>query len=247
MGTGAYVLGAAVIGAYASSRSAKKARQAISKSGREAFDAAHAAAAESRELAQPFIDIGLGAGNQLQNMLANPNQGLDEINPVVDILRNQGFEQIQESAAGRGRLGAGGTLKDLTQFNTDLATTVAPQLQNQRFNQLFNVLGLGANVSQGQGTQALNTAANQGNILQNIGQANANAAIQQGNNFNNLLNTGAQVYGQFGQSAPQTAQTAAATQNFNFNTPGSDAAANFDFSVPDDFGAPNYNSLGGPT
>jgi hypothetical protein len=240
------IIGTAVIGGYVSYKSAKDARKAISKSGRESFDAAHEAAAESRELAQPFIDIGLGAGNQLQNMLANPNQGLEEINPVIDFLRKEGFEDIQESAAARGRLGAGGTLKDLTQFNSDLTSTVVPQLQNQRFNQLFNVLGLGANVSQGQGTQALNTAANQGNILQNMGQANANAAIQQGNAINNVLNTGAQAFGQFG-STPQSQQTANATQNFNFNTPGADAAANFDFSVPDDFAAPNYNALGGPT
>ena len=100
-------------------------------------------------------------------------QGLEEINPVVSFLRDQGFEQIQESAAAQGRLGAGGTLKDLTQFNTDLTSTIVPQLQNQRFNQLFNVAGLGANVAAGQGTAGLQTATNVSNLLGNVGAAEA--------------------------------------------------------------------------
>jgi len=101
-------------------------------------------------------------------------QQLEEINPLVSFLRDQGFEAIQESAAAGGRLSSGGTLKDLTQFNTDLTSTIVPQLQNQRFNQLFNVAGLGANVAAGQGTAGLQTAANIGN-LQTFG-ANATAA-----------------------------------------------------------------------
>lgn len=100
-------------------------------------------------------------------------QGIEEINPIVSILRDQGFEQIQETAAARGRLGAGGTLKDLTRFSSDLATTVVPQLQQQKFNQLFNVLGLGANAATGQGQAALSTASNIGNLLGNQGAANA--------------------------------------------------------------------------
>lgn len=97
-------------------------------------------------------------------------QGLEEINPVVDFLRNQGFEQIQESAAAQGRLGAGGTLEDLTTFNTQLASTVIPQLQNQRFNQLFNTAQLGANVAAGQGGAALQTGANVSNLLSAAGR-----------------------------------------------------------------------------
>ena len=125
------------------------------------------------ERTQPFADIGLAAGEQLQSFLADPNQGIEEINPVVSFLRNQGFEQIQESAAAGGRLGAGGTLKDLTRFNTDLTSTIVPQLQNQRFNQLFNTASLGANVTAGQGTAGLQTATNISNLLGQQGQAQA--------------------------------------------------------------------------
>ena len=96
---------------------------------------------------------------------------LQQINPLVGFLRQEGFEDIQESAAARGRLGAGGTLKDLTQFNTQLTSTIIPQLQEQRFNQLFNVLGLGQSSAVGQGTAALQTAGNIGNLQTAIGAA----------------------------------------------------------------------------
>jgi len=157
------------------------------------------------ERTQPFVDIGLSAGEQLQNLLNNPEAGLDEINPVVDILRNQGFEQIQESAAAQGRLGAGGTLKDLTQFNTDLTTTVIPQLQNQRFNQLFNVLGLASNAATGQGSAALSTASNISGLESNIGAIRGNEAINQANVATNTLGNLSSVFGaNFNNNQPQT-------------------------------------------
>lgn len=165
-------------------------------SGNDAAIAEQRAAREAFfERTQPFVDFGLGAGQSLMDLLNNSEAGLDQINPVVDILRNQGFEQIQESAAAQGRLGAGGTLKDLTQFNTDLTTTVIPQLQNQRFNQLFNVLGLGANAASGQGTAALNTSSNISNLLSDTGKARGNKAVNQSNAFTNALSTGAQFFG----------------------------------------------------
>lgn len=146
-------------------------------------------------------------------------QGLEEINPLVSFLREEGFEGIQESAAARGRLGSGGTLKDLTRFNTQLTSTIVPQLQQQRFNQLFNVLGLGANVSTGQGTAGLQTASNISNLLGAQGAAKAQGAINQGNIAANTLGQLSGAFGTFqgggfggggapvagaGQGAPRT-------------------------------------------
>ena len=122
-------------------------------------------------------------------------QFLEQINPLVDFFRQEGFEDIQESAAARGRLGAGGTLKDLSRFNTQLAGTLVPQLQNQRFNQLFNLLGLGANAATGQGTAALQTGANVSNLLGNIGGAQAQNQLNQGQIASGLTNQLAGVFG----------------------------------------------------
>lgn len=145
---------------------------------------------------------------------------LDEINPLVSFLRNEGFEDIQESAAAKGRLNAGGTLKDLTQFNTDLASTVAPQLQQQRFNQLFSTLGLGANAATGQGTAAMNTAVNTGNLLQGIGNARAQGTIGQANAISSGIGDLAGLYGLsraggFGGASPPPPVQVGGTQNPN--------------------------------
>lgn len=144
---------------------------------------AQAQAAPAAVPATPTAQTG-----QQQSLLA-------QVNPLVDFMRQQGFEDIQESAAARGRLGAGGTLRDLTEFNTNLAATVVPQLQQQRFNQLFNLLGLGANAAAGQGTAGLQTATNIGNLMGNIGQAQAQGAIGQANAFGGMIGGLSGIYG----------------------------------------------------
>lgn len=137
---------------------------------------------------------------------AGPNRlsQLEEINPLVSFLRDQGFEDIQESAAARGRLGAGGTLNELTEFNTNLASTVVPQLQAQRFNQLASILGIGTNAAAGQGSAIMNTGANTANLLGNVGQAQAQGQIGRANAITNTLGNVAGAFGAFGGSgAPQ--------------------------------------------
>jgi len=147
-----------------------------------------------------------GLPQTIEGEAAQPLAGLEEINPIVSFLRDQGFAQIQESAAARGRLGAGGTLQDLTRFNLDLSATVAPQLQNQRFNQLFNLAGLGANVAAGQGTAGLQTAGNIGNLLAAGGQAQAGGILGQSQaitgGIQNLAGVAGAFPGIFGGGAP---------------------------------------------
>ena len=197
-----------------------KAEKESAKATREAIAEQNASRLSTEERIQPFTDIGLESAQQLQNLLANPNQGIEEINPIVSFLRDQGFEGIQESAAAEGRLGAGDTLKDLTQFNSDLTSTVVPQLQNQRFNQLFNVAGMGVNAATGQNQATLQTGTNISNLLSQGGQNKANSTINAANTkaagTNNLLNTVASLYGASSGSAPQTGQAATTQTGASF-------------------------------
>ena len=208
MGTAAAIVGGSVLGGVIQSQGAKSAASKQAGAADRGTAEQRAARLAAEERLQPFVDIGLGAGESLQNILADPFAGLEEINPIVDFLRTEGFEQIQESAAARGRLGAGGTLKDLTQFNTDIASTVAPQLQNQRFNQLFNVLGLGQNAAAGQGTAALSTSSNISNLLGNKGAAQAAGKIGQTNaitgGIQNVLGAAGAFPNMFGGGGGQT-------------------------------------------
>jgi len=191
-----------VVGAVVSSDNASKQAEATKKANKKAISAGESADTRAQEIRQPFVDIGLEAGEQLQGLLDDPMQGLEEINPVVDFLRKEGFEDIQESAAAGGRLGAGGTLKDLTQFNTDLTATVVPQLQNQKFNQLFNLLGLGSNAASGQATGTQSTAVNTQNLLSRTGVAQGDAAVNRSNAITDTLSQIPKAIGAFNQ--PQT-------------------------------------------
>ena len=217
MAVGAAIAGATLVGGLFQADAAKKAAKTAAGAAEAGIAEQRATRGQALELAQPFVDIGLQAGEQLQNLLADPSQGLEQINPIVSFLRDQGFEQIQESAAAKGRLGAGGTLEDLTRFNTNLASTVVPQLQNQRFNQLFNVLGLGQNAAAGQGSAALQTGANISNLLGNVGASQAGGAIGQANAITGTIQNLAGVAGGFSNALGAnfgTGTTAANTPSF---------------------------------
>jgi len=217
--TGAAILGSAAVGGILGHKASGDAADAQTEAAQLGIGEQQAAREQAQAAAQPFVDIGLSAGDQLQNLISDPNQQLGEINPVVDFLRNQGFEQIQELAAADGRLGAGGTLKDLTQFNADLTSTIVPQLQNQRFNQLFNVLGLGQNAAAGQGSAALQTGTNISNLLGNVGQAQAGQAINQSNAITGGLQNLAAGAGAFpGLFAPAPGSGYTPVQNSQFST-----------------------------
>ena len=197
MGLGGALIGGSLIGGIFQSRAAGKASDRQQAGDNAAIAEQRAAREQFTRLLAPFREFGLESMDQLRDLLTNPSAGLEQINPVVDFLRKEGFEDIQESAAAGGRLGAGGTLKDLTQFNSDLTSTVIPQLQNQRFNQLFNVLGMGQNAATGQGTGILNTANNISGFQQNIGQARANEQINRSNALTGFLGNASQTFGAF--------------------------------------------------
>ncbi len=162
------------------------------------------------------------ARTAMQNSQPQQNQmrsQIEEVNPLVSFLRDQGFEDIQESAAASGTLRSGGTLQDLSRFNTNLAATVVPQLQQQRFNQLFNLLGLGQNAAVGQGTASLNTATNIGSLLQDRGNNQAVLANTQGEIAGNTLADLAGIYGRY-QAEQSVAPTGTATVGSSRNVTG---------------------------
>lgn len=159
------IVGSAVVGGVAQDRAAGEMSESAERTGAAQIAEQRAAREAFEERTQPFLDIGLGAGEQLQSLLAGPNQTLEQINPVASFLQEQGFRDIREGSVGRN------PDQDLSRFQTGLTSTLVPQFQNQRFNQLFNVLGLGSNAATGQGQAALQTGANIGNIMGNVGQA----------------------------------------------------------------------------
>ena len=186
---------------------------------------AHRGSAEYRTLSEQgrLPESETNPQSQQQNQ-GVPGQGanLDELvanNPLIRFQREQGEQAIARGAAARGLNQSGGTLKDLTQFSSDLTGAGVQQFV---LNPLFQLAGFG----QQQGAQLSNAAGAQGTNLGNIalGQADARASAfqNQGNTLGNLAaglpsqfntrtnnpNQGATAFGQnptggtfFGQTA----------------------------------------------
>lgn len=168
------LVGGSLLGGREQRRGAERAASAQTEAAQLGIEEQRAAREAFEARTQPFVDIGLSAGEQLQSFLADPMAGLEQINPVASFLQEQGFADIRGGAAGGGR----NPDQDLSRYQTGLTSTLVPQFQQQRFNQLFNVLGLGSGAATGQGQAALQTGANVSNLLGNIGQARAGAAQQ---------------------------------------------------------------------
>ena len=191
------VIAAQIGSSLLQSKSARKASKAGVSGQEGAIGEQRAARQEFRELSQPFLTAGRAGIDPLLELLrlsgGDPLTGLEEINPLVSFLRDQGFEDIQESAAGRGF--TGGTLNELSEFNTQLAGTIVPNLQQQRFNQLFDLVRLGSNTATGVGTAGLSTATNIGTGLTNIGNIRGQGILQQGDITTSGINSLASIFG----------------------------------------------------
>lgn len=207
-------IGSKVLGGIFGSRRRKKAR-------READAAQQRAAAEQRGYQQdqfgrvqqgesPFREAGLGALTRMARFDNSPLNPQDVYNdPGYQFARDQGMNNIQNTAAARGGLFSGAALKDLTRFNTGNATQFfdnafrrQQQDRSQRWGQLGDLAGYGER-SQGRLNQAgSNFADNMGNIAGAQGNFQAANAIGRGqdsiNGMNNLLGAGMDLYGAWG-------------------------------------------------
>lgn len=116
-----------------------------------------------------------GPGLNLNELVAN--------NPLIRFNREQGEQAIARGAAARGLNQSGGTLKDLTRFNQDLA---GAGVQNFVLNPLFELAGFGPRAAAQMGGAAMNTGTNLGNLAMGAANARGSAYQNAGNTIGNL-------------------------------------------------------------
>ena len=182
----AYVAVAATIySAERSSSASKKASKAQSKSA----DQSVAFQRESRDIAredlQPFRDFGESQIQPLNNLLENPNSYLQN-NPLYDAINNNAKREVFSNRAARGKLGSGGTARELQ--NRFLAN--GESLINNQYNRLLGGVSAGQNAAAGQANVAQNTGVNVGNTLLQKGNAIAAGKVGSANAYNNAINQG---------------------------------------------------------
>jgi hypothetical protein len=168
-------IGGALLGGSA----AKKAANAELTAAREANELQKYMYDTTRTDQAPWREAGAAALGQLGEFL-KPGADLGALlakQPGYQARLGEGVNAIDRSAAARGALNSGGTLKALTRFGQDYASNEL----NNVFNRYASLAGIGQTANQA------------------IGQAGQNYANQAGNN---LIGAGqAQASGYYGQAA----------------------------------------------
>ena len=233
------IAGAGLVGAgasiYSSSKAADAQKAGIDASAavqREMFD-------KQTALQEPFRQGGMTAQNQLMTLLGlnpgadsgvtvNPNDpnfgkySRDfsmadyQADPGYAFRLSEGMKGLQNSAAAKGLLSSGSTLKGITDYGQGMASqeygNAYNRYQTNRANQLNPLTGI-----LGMGQTATNNVSNAaGQLGQGLGQAaaatgaaNASSYINSGNALNNALSGGVNAYMNYNNMQGYNARTAA--------------------------------------
>jgi hypothetical protein len=164
-------------------------RQAASKAARIQAEAGQEAIDVLRGDLEPFREVGTEAVNMLlQNLIdpqgQDPNQVID--NPFFQALSQEQDRNTLAQRAALGLGGSGGTQDALARQQLLLGNQFQQQnLSNQqaRFNQLFNIAGMGQNAASQTGSGTANLLTGIGSVQSTVPLAAAQVASQQGQQF----------------------------------------------------------------
>jgi hypothetical protein len=159
----------------------------------------------SRQDMQPWIESG-------RNALSTLNQQMPELtrsfsmadfqnDPSYQFNLQQGQQAIERSAAARGGLNSGGTMKSLAQYSQGLASQDYNNAfnrfqtdQSNRFNRLQSLATNGQAAQTGQNALGAQTAAAVGNNMQNAANASAAGTVGSANAISNGINQGTNTW-----------------------------------------------------
>ena len=215
--TSTAILGAAALGAGASLYGANQASRAQTSAANRAADAQREAMTRQEALQEPFRQTGITAQNRMLTLLgleggdtSSPDYGKYardfsmadyEADPGYGFRVKEGMKAIERSAAARGGLLSGATLKGITRFGQDTASAeylnAFNRYQTNRANQLNPLQSL-----YGGGQTATNTltgaygtgATNMSNAMIAGGNARASGYANMSNAVTGALNTGVNTY-----------------------------------------------------
>jgi hypothetical protein len=205
----AAVIGSAVIGGGVAMSASSKAAKAQKQASQDANAAQERMFAKQNELQEPFRQGGITAQNQLMQLLGIGGDqnaagygsmgkafGTSDFqqDPGYAFRQSEGMKALERSAAARGNLLSGSTLKGVQRFGQDLASQEYQNAFNRyqversaKLNPLQSLMGSGqsaANVLTGAaGQMGQNEASN----IYNAGQARASGYIGQANALNQAL------------------------------------------------------------
>lgn len=194
------VVGSAVIGASASNKAAKSQAAATGQAAdleREMFE-------RNIELNAPFREAGITALNKLVPLATEYTPfGMSQFqaDPGYAFRMSEGMKGLERSAAARGGLLSGGTLKGIQRYGQDMASQEYQNAFNRygvererRLNPLQSLAGVGQTTSQQLGQAGTQMAGNVGNLMTSGAAARASGYVGGANALTGALNTGLNYY-----------------------------------------------------
>lgn len=206
----AAVIGGAVIGvagsAYAGNQAAKAEKDAANSSNNTQLTMYN----QTRQDQLPAIQAGqtaigqLSAGTAAGGEFNSPYTMADfQADPSYQFRLDQGEGALQASAAARGGLLNGGTLKAISDYGQNAASQEYASAYNRytsdqtsRFNRLASVAGIGQTAANTTDSLGTSTAANIGQTTQSAGNATAANYVNSANSLNSGLSSLSNYYAQ---------------------------------------------------
>jgi hypothetical protein len=193
------VVGSAVIGGMAAGDAAST--QAASAD--RAADLQYKQWRESVDLQEPWRKAGEQALNKLVPLTDYKNFGMSDFqaDPGYAFRMSEGMKGLERSAAARGGLLSGATLKGIQRFGQDLGSQEYMNAFNRyqteraaRLQPLQSLAGVGQTTAQQIGQSGMQMASNVGDIQQSGAAARASGYVGQANALTGALNTGLNYY-----------------------------------------------------
>ena len=196
-------VGVGVVGGMMQGDAAKKAAKTQSQATRYAADLQNEQFNRQMEMQQPWVDAGRNALTKLQGLTEYTPFGMSQFkqDPGYSFRLQQGQKALENSAAARGGLLSGATLRGASRYGQDMASQEYSNAfnryqteRNAQLQPLQSLAGLGQSTTQQLGQAGQNMANNVGELTTSGAAARASGYVGQANALTNALNTGLNFY-----------------------------------------------------
>ena len=213
-----WVAGAMVVGSVVSSRASGKAASTQAASADRAADLQREQFERQVELQAPFREAGVRALPELEAASRYTPFGMEQFqaDPGYAFRMSEGMKGLERSAAARGGLLSGATLKGIQRFGQDLGSQEYMNAfnryqteRNARLNPLQSLAGVGQTSTNVLGAAGQSMASNVGEALGAAGQARASGYVGQANALTGALGQ----YMNYNQQQQQNALLSRAISN----------------------------------
>lgn len=163
---------------------------------------------QSRADMQPWQEVGRNSLQDLNRLVNGDGSPLTRSFTLADFQQDPGYQfrmdqgqkALERSAAARGGLNSGATMKALARYGQDYASNEYQNAYNrfnndrdQRFNKLMSLSGMGQNASGQMGGTSMQFGQQVGDMYTNMGNAAAANSMAKMNRMGNTISQGARL------------------------------------------------------